>query len=119
MKRKILIYILAFCAAATIQAAKASPIPMIDGNYKALMQKAAREGKASAYLSGQVADYIREQIKKPDAKILLEITRVDDHGKPGCHGLRMKFTTPRTLLPMIDGTSKELDMGYFMNMCPK
>jgi hypothetical protein len=111
--------LLALCLAGSMRVSHASTIPNIDGDYKALMQKAVKEGKAAAWVSGQVADYIREQIKRPEAKILLEVTRVDDHGKKGCHGLKLRFTTPGTLLPMSDGVSRELDMSSFMNMCPK
>ncbi|MDR2014745.1 MAG: hypothetical protein LBP99_03870 [Azoarcus sp.] len=120
MNRKFgFVVLMVFCSAIFVQNVKAAQIPVIEGDYMKLMEKAVKEGKASAYLSGQVADYIREQIKHPEAKILLEITRVDNHGKPGCHGLRMKFSTPGTLLPMTDGSSRELDLGHFTNLCPK
>jgi hypothetical protein len=102
-----------------IQSGNASKVPVYGGAYHDLIQKAAKEGKATMWVSGQVADTIREQIRRPDAKILLEATRVEDYSKPGCKGIKMKFSTPGTFLPMPDGTSKELDMGYIMNWCPK
>jgi hypothetical protein len=120
MKAKLsIIFFLMLCLVSSIQIANASPIPVFDGDYKALMQKAVKEGKASAWLSGPVADYMREQIKRPNAKILLEATRLNGHGKSGCKGIQMKFTTPGTQLPLTDGTSKELDVGYLMNWCPE
>jgi hypothetical protein len=111
---------LLFLATSSIaQVASAAPLPEVGSEYAPLMAQAVREGKASTYLSGQFADYIRSQIGKPDAKILLTVTRVDEPGKAGCFGLKMHFTSPGTLLTMADGSKGELDVWYYEDMCAK
>jgi hypothetical protein len=117
MRKFILTSILVIGSVA--QVAIAAPLQEVGSEYSPLMAQAVREGKASTYLKGQFADYIRSQIGKPDAKILLTVTRIDEQGKAGCFGLKMHFTSPGTLLPMSDGTKGELDVWYYEDMCAK
>ena len=68
-------------------------------------------------ISGPMADMIRGQINRPDAKIIADVITVGDLPQAGCKRLAIRFTTPGTLLPMKDGQARMLDVALKLNMC--
>lgn len=90
-----------------------------DTDYRDLLMKAmyAKDGKASAELSGKVAEMIRAQINRPNAKVVADVTTIAELKQEGCKRFQVRFTTPGTLLPMTDGQSRMLDMNMKLNMC--
>ena len=88
-------------------------------DFRALLLEAmdAKDGKASADISGPVADKIRGTINRPNARIHADIITVQQLRQEGCKRFEIRFTTPGTLLPTTDGKSRMLDMSMQMNMC--
>ena len=92
-----------------------------DTDYRDLMLRAmnAKDGAVSVELTGRVAEMIRAQINRPNAKVIADVTTVAELKQEGCKRFQFRFTTPGTLLPMTDGQNRMLDMNFKLNMCRK
>jgi hypothetical protein len=90
-----------------------------DTDFRKLVLQAmdAKDGKATADVTGKVADLIRQKINRPDARVVAEVTTVVELKQEGCKQFKIRYTTPGTLLPTADGSSRELDMSMMLNMC--
>ncbi len=91
-----------------------------DTDFRDLLLKAmvAKDGKAHAEVSGRLATMIRNQIDRPNARIVADVSTIGVLKQPGCKRFLIQFRTPGTLLALTDGTSRELDTGMKLNMCP-
>lgn len=94
-------------------------IATADTDYRDLLMTAmhAKDGKTSVELTGRVAEMIRAQINRPNAKVIADVTTIAELKQEGCKRFNIRFTTPGTLLPMTDGQSRMLDMSMKLNMC--
>ena len=94
-------------------------IAFANTDYRDLMMQAmnAKDGAVTVELSGRVAEIIRTQINRPNAKVLAEVTTIAELKQEGCKRFQLRFTTPGTLLPTTDGQSRMLDMSIKLNMC--
>lgn len=97
-------------------------VSMVTGDgtdYRDLMLRAmdAKDGKAVSDVTGRTAEMIRQQINRPNARVVAEVTTVEQLKQEGCKRFNIRFTTPGTLLPMTDGSSRNLDMSMRLNMC--
>lgn len=77
----------------------------------------SESGEAQAYLSGPLADLIRARTNKPNMDILVQVTTLQQLPEPGCKRVKIRFTTPGTVLPVSDGSSRMLDMDLKLNIC--
>ena len=94
-------------------------IAYAESSHRELLLRAMKSpsGTASMEISGPMADMIRGQINRPDAKIIADVITVGDLPQAGCKRLAIRFTTPGTLLPMKDGQARMLDVALKLNMC--
>lgn len=88
-------------------------------DYRDLLMKAmnAKDGKVVVDVTGKTAEVIRQQINRPNARVVAEVTTVGKLKQEGCKRFNIRYTTPGTLLPMTDGSSRMLDMSVKLNMC--
>lgn len=88
-------------------------------DYRDLLMKAmnAKDGKVVVDVTGKTAEVIRQQINRPSARVVAEVTTVARLKQEGCKRFNIRFTTPGTLLPMTDGSSRMLDVSVKLNMC--
>lgn len=88
-------------------------------DYRDLLMKAmnAKDGKVSVEVTGNTAEVIRQQINRPNARVVAEVTTVAKLKQEGCKRFNIRYTTPGTLLPMTDGSTRMLDMSVKLNMC--
>ncbi|WP_126448101.1 hypothetical protein [Sulfuricystis multivorans] len=88
-------------------------------DYRDLLMKAmnAKDGKASVEVTGRTAEMIRQQINRPNARVVAEVTTVANLKQEGCKRFNIRYYTPGTLLPMTDGSTRMLDMSVKLNMC--
>lgn len=88
-------------------------------DYRDLLMKAmnAKDGKVTVDVTGKTAEVIRQQINRPNARVVAEVTTVGKLKQEGCKRFNIRYTTPGTLLPMTDGSSRMLDMSVKLNMC--
>lgn len=108
-----------FVPALAVIASLASSHALAATNMQSLMLKAMQSPshQASEIVTGPGAEIIRKAISKPDAQILVTVQVIGDLPQEGCKKLRLKYSSPGTLLATTDGKSRELDMGWTMNMC--
>lgn len=109
-----------FIPAITFAAGENFPIePRIGTDYRELLLRAmdSPDGRAVVDVTGKTADMIRQQINRPNARVVAEVTTVEHLNQEGCKRLKIRFTTPDVLLPMSDGSAKMLDMSMKLNMC--
>ena len=88
-------------------------------DYRDLLMKAmnSKDGKVTVEVSGKTAEVIRQQINRPNARVVAEVTTVAKLKQEGCKRFNIRYTTPGTLLPMTDGSTRMLDMSVKLNMC--
>ena len=89
-------------------------------DFKSLMMEAlsSPSGSSKADVYGPVADQIRSQINRPDARVVAYVTTVKALPQSGCKRLKLKMDTPGTLFMAKDGVSAPLEFGVEMNLCP-
>lgn len=97
-------------------------LPLIahaESSHRELVLRAMKSpsGTASMEISGPMADMIRGQINRPNAKIIADVMTVGDLPQAGCKRFAIRFTTPGTLLPTKDGQARMLDVALKLNMC--
>ena len=94
-------------------------IAYAESSHRELLLRAMKSpsGTASMEISGPMADMIRGQINRPDAKIIADVITVGDLPQAGCKRFAIRFTTPGTLLPTKDGQARMLDVALKLNMC--
>ena len=90
-----------------------------ESSHRELILKAMKSpsGTASMEISGPMADMIRGQINRPEARIVADVSTVGPLPQEGCKRFLVRFTTPGTLLPTKDGQSRMLDVAMKLNMC--
>lgn len=72
-----------------------------------------------AEVNGVIAERIRRDLQAPGARVVVNISTEAKLAQPGCRRLRMRFTTPGTMMPTKDGgPSAPLDMSISLNVCP-
>jgi len=88
-------------------------------DYRDLLLKAmdAKEGRVVVDVTGKTAEMIRQQINRPNARVVAEVSTIEQLKQEGCKRFNIRFTTPGTLLPMSDGSTQMLDMSMKLNMC--
>ena len=91
----------------------------IGTDYRDLLLKAmdAKEGRVVVDVTGKTAEMIRQQINRPNARVVAEVSTIEQLKQEGCKRFNIRFTTPGTLLPMSDGSTQMLDMSMKLNMC--
>lgn len=106
----------AFAAAVSLTCAPS----MADSAIRDLLLEAvkSKEGTASSEVTGQVADEIRAQIKRPGARVMANVSTLSLLPQAGCKRLLIRFSTPGTLLPTRDGDPAMLDLSVKLNVCP-
>lgn len=77
----------------------------------------SKSGSAEAFVVGQLADKIRAQIQKPDAKVLAKAVVLAPLPQEDCKVVEVIFTTPGTKLRTPSGDMRELDMRMKFNVC--
>ena len=94
-------------------------IAYAESSHRELLLRAMKSpsGTASMEISGPMADMIRGQINRPDAKIIADVITVGDLPQAGCKRFAIRFTTPGTLLPTKDGQARMLDVAVKLSMC--
>lgn len=90
-----------------------------ESSHRELLLRAMKSpsGTASMEINGPMADMIRGQINRPNAKIIADVMTVGDLPQAGCKRFAIRFTTPGTLLPTKDGQARMLDVALKLNMC--
>jgi hypothetical protein len=83
-----------------------------------MIQKLQAEGKVSTWVTGELANKIRERVSSSSAKVLLELTIVKGVEKPNCIGVKIRLSTPGTLITTPDGHRREFEDVSFINACP-
>lgn len=88
-------------------------------DYRDLLLKAmdAKDGRVVVDVTGKTAEMIRQQINRPNARVVAEVSTIEQLKQEGCKRFNIRFTTPGTLLPMSDGSTQMLDMSMKLNMC--
>ena len=96
-----------------------APVCFGETDYKQVLLEAMRSpsGKASEDVSGEIADTIRQIIKRPNAVIRADVSTKGKLAQEGCQRLGVRFTSPGTLLPLSNGSSRMLDFEFELNMC--
>ena len=91
----------------------------IGTDFKQLVLKAMKspDGSATAMVDGPVADMVRGQIQKPDARVAVTVTTVRPLPIKGCKRMKLEFSTPGTKIKSFDGTMRPLELAFQMNMC--
>lgn len=97
-------------------------LPLIahaESSHRELLLRAMKSpsGTASMEINGPMADMIRGQINRPNAKIIADVITVGDLPQAGCKRFAIRFTTPGTLLPTKEGQARMLDVALKLNMC--
>ena len=97
-------------------------LPLIayaESSHRELLLRAMKSpsGTASMEINGPMADMIRGQINRPNAKIIADVMTLGDLPQAGCKRFAIRFTTPGTLLPTKDGQDRMLDVALKLNMC--
>jgi len=77
----------------------------------------AKDGRVVVDVTGKTAEMIRQQINRPNARVVAEVSTIEQLKQDGCKRFNIRFTTPGTLLPMSDGSTQMLDMSMKLNMC--
>ena len=114
MKARIIAGIFLAIPALAFAAGDGLPITSNTGtDYRDLLLKAidTKDGKVTVDVSGRTAEMIRQQINRPNARVVAEVTTIERLPQEGCKRFNIRFTTPGTLLPMTDGSSQMLDMS--------
>ena len=90
-----------------------------ESSHRELLLRAMKSpsGTASMEINGPMADMIRGQINRPNAKIIADVMTLGDLPQAGCKRFAIRFTTPGTLLPTKDGQDRMLDVALKLNMC--
>lgn len=118
---KYLASIAALCASlsASAQTPQFETQKQIGTDFKVLLLKAMRSpnGSASEPINGPVADMIRGQIQKPDARVVATVTTVRPLPVEGCKRMKVELSTPGTKINSLDGTKRPLELAFQMNMC--
>lgn len=120
MKARIIAGIFLAIPAIAFAAGDGMPLTSNTGtDYRDLLLKAmdTKDGKVTADVTGKTAEMIRQQINRPNARVVAEVTTIERLPQDGCKRFNIRFTTPGTLLPMTDGSSQMLDMSMKLNMC--
>lgn len=88
-------------------------------DYKELLLRAMKAGGGpySEDITGPVAEMIRGQTGRPDARVVGEVTTVKVLDEPGCRRLNLNVSTPGTYLPQKDGKQGIISMNLKLNMC--
>lgn len=88
-------------------------------DYRDILLKAmdAKDGRVVVDVTGKTAEMIRQQINRPNARVVAEVSTIEQLKQDGCKRFNIRFTTPGTLLPMSDGSTQMLDMSMKLNMC--
>lgn len=94
-------------------------IAIAETQIKQLMIQALESpsGTSSSDINDELAEVFRRGIQVPGARIHAEATVVGRLANDGCGRVKVRFSTPGTVLPMSDGTSKPLDISMEMNIC--
>lgn len=77
----------------------------------------SKSGTSEALVVGQLADNIRAQIQKPDARVMAKAVVVAPLPQEDCKVVELIFTTPGTKLRTPSGDMRELDMRMKFNVC--
>lgn len=90
-----------------------------DTNFKELILSAlnSKSGTAESNVTGPLADKIRSTINRPNAVVHVEVRTLEKLPQEGCSRVKVRYTTPGTLLPMSDGSTQMLDMNAQINVC--
>ena len=88
-------------------------------DYRSLVLQAmkSKSGSSKSEVIGPVADQIRAQINKPNARVQAEVTTLAALQESGCKRMQIKITTPGTLVPTADGKSAPFEFKMALNMC--
>ena len=111
MKKSFLVLTLA-----TLSCSEAAFAQQI-ADFKSATQSALKNGESRAVLNDAVAAKLREQMRRPNAKVLLHVTTLGVLPQPGCKRLQLHFTSPGSALELVGGGTKDLDVVYGINMC--
>ena len=77
----------------------------------------AKDGSASARLTGPIAQKLRTETKAPaNTRVLATVTTVSVF-RPGCKRLRLTFAMPTHKMATINGTREPFVMFYELNLC--
>ena len=118
---KYLASVVALCA--SLSASAQTPLvdtqKQIGTDFKVLLLKAMRSpnGSATETINGPVADMIRGQIQKPDARVVATVTTLRALPVEGCKRMKVELATPGTKINALDGTQRPLELSFQMNMC--
>lgn len=74
-------------------------------------------GTAEAQIVGPLADKIRAQIQKPDAKVVAKAKIIGRLPAEDCKVVEISFTTPGTRLKTPQGDMRDLDIRMPFNVC--
>lgn len=86
-------------------------------DFKTATNSALKNGEAKVLLNDGVAQKLREQMRRPNAKVILHVTTLGPLPQPGCKRLQLHFTSPGSALELVGGGTKDLDVTYGINMC--
>ena len=120
MISRIVVGIFLVIPAIAFAAGEGMPIAARTGtDYRDLLLKAmdAKDGRIVVDVTGKTAEMIRQQINRPNARVVAEVSTIEQLKQEGCKRFNIRFTTPGTLLPMSDGSTQILDMSMKLNMC--
>lgn len=120
MRFRTIVGICLVIPAISFAAGEGMPVTARTGtDYRDILLKAmdANDGRVVVDVTGKIAEMIRQQINRPNARVVAEVSTIEQLKQDGCKRFNIRFTTPGTLLPMSDGSTQMLDMSMKLNMC--
>jgi len=78
---------------------------------------ASNKGVVEVVVVGQLADRIRAQIQRPDAKVVAKAKVIAPLAIENCSVVEVSFSTPGTRLKTPSGDMRELDLRMNFNVC--
>ena len=83
------------------------------------LNEALVRGEAKGELTDKVAEGLRQQIQRPNARIFIKVVAESELlDQPECKRLRLEFSAPGTALQLTAGGTKDLFYEMRMSMCP-
>lgn len=86
-------------------------------DFKTAINTALKNGQSRSELNDPVAQVLRNQMRRPNARVILHVTTIGDLPQAGCKRLNLHFTSPGSALELVGGGTKDLDVSYGANMC--
>lgn len=77
----------------------------------------AEDGKAQAWLSGEIAQKLKQQINAPAGTRVQAAVSTVSQIRPGCKRLALSLSTPTFAMATVKGTKEPFQVTYSMDLC--